>query len=291
MSRRWRPRDAARCPRRGPAARSVRWRFDTFIGMGGLTLAVGYALGFLRLRRPGDSWPVGRLVAWVAGCLVLVFTSSSGVKAYGSAMFSVHMGDHMALNMFIPVLLVLGGPVTLALRVLTPAGDAQPPGPREWLLWLVHSKVTAFLAHPVTAFVLFVASLYIVYFTPLFNTLVRYHWGHELMSLHFLLVGYLFFWGIIGIDPGPRKLPFLPANCRWFWWSLRLSRSGRVRIVEPRLDRIGMPIPAMPMTSLTPTTPCCASCRATGDGRAPADWARSSATAGCLRLQRTTRTP
>ena len=185
------------------------WRFDTFIGVGALTLVLGYALGFVRLRRRGDSWPLGRLVAWLAGCLMLVFTSSSGVKAYGSAMFSVHMADHMVLNMFIPVLLVLGGPVTLALRALTPAADGQPPGPREWLLWLVHSKVTAFLAHPVTAFVLFVASVYVVYFTPLFDTLVRYHWGHELMSLHFLLVGYLFFWGIIGIDPGPRKLPFL----------------------------------------------------------------------------------
>jgi putative copper resistance protein D len=48
-----------------------------------------------------------------------------------------------------------------------------------------------------------------VYFTPIFNTLVRYHWGHELMSVHFLLVGYLFYWGIIGIDPGPKRLPFL----------------------------------------------------------------------------------
>jgi putative copper resistance protein D len=185
------------------------WRFDPFLGIGALILAVGYTLGFLRLRRRGDSWPVGRLVAWDAGCLVLLFTSSSGVKAYGSAMFSVHMAEHMTLNMLIPVLLVLGGPATLALRALTPATDGQPPGPREWLLWLVHSKVTAFLAHPITAFVLFVAFVYVVYFTPLFNTLVRYHWGHELMSLHFLLVGYLFFWGIIGIDPGPRKLPFL----------------------------------------------------------------------------------
>jgi putative copper resistance protein D len=185
------------------------WRFDTFLGIGALTLAVGYVFGFLRLRRRGDSWPAGRLVAWGAGCLVLLFTSSSGVKAYGSAMFSVHMAEHMTLNMFIPVLLVLGGPVTLALRALPPATDGQPPGPREWLLWLVHSKVTAFFAHPITAFVLFVASLYLVYFTPLFNTLVRYHWGHELMGLHFLLVGYLFFWGVIGIDPGPRRLPFL----------------------------------------------------------------------------------
>lgn len=185
------------------------WRFDAFIGVGAVVLALAYALGFRRLRRRGDSWPIGRLVAWLAGCLALLFTSSSGIKAYGSAMFSVHMAEHMTMNMFIPVLLVLGGPVTLALRALTPAGEDRPPGPREWLLWLVHSKVTTFLAHPVTAFVFFVASLYIVYFTPLFNTLVRYHWGHEFMSVHFVLVGYLFFWGIIGIDPGPRRLPFL----------------------------------------------------------------------------------
>jgi cytochrome c oxidase assembly factor CtaG len=185
------------------------WRFDTFIGVGALVLAGAYVFGYIRLRRRGDPWPTGRLVAWLAGCLMLLFTSSSGVKAYGSAMFSVHMAEHMTLNMFVPVLLVLGGPVTLALRALPAAGEAQPPGAREWLQWLIHSRLTAFLSHPVTAFVLFVASLYAVYFTAIFDTLVRYHWGHELMSVHFLLVGYLFFWGIIGIDPGPRRLPFL----------------------------------------------------------------------------------
>lgn len=185
------------------------WRFDTFIGVGAVVLGAAYLVGYLRLRRRGDGWPAGRLAAWLVGCLMLLFTSSSGVKAYGSAMFSVHMAEHMTLNMFVPVLLVLGGPVTLALRTLPAAGDGQPPGPREWVLWLVHSKVTAFLANPIVAFVLFVASLYAVYFTPIFDTLVRYHWGHELMSVHFLLVGYLFFWGIIGIDPGPRRLPFL----------------------------------------------------------------------------------
>ena len=185
------------------------WRFDTFIGVGAVLLGSAYAFGYVRLRRRGDGWPVGRLVSWLAGCVMLLFTSSSGVKAYGSAMFSVHMAEHMTLNMFVPVLLVLGGPVTLALRTLPSAVHGQPPGPREWLLWLVHSKVTALLANPLTAFVLFVSSLYAVYFTPIFNTLIRYHWGHELMSVHFLLVGYLFFWGIIGIDPGPRRLPFL----------------------------------------------------------------------------------
>ena len=168
-----------------------------------------YVAGVVRLRRRGDRWPAGRSAAWLAGCLALLFVSSSGVKAYGSAMFSVHMSEHMTLNMFIPVFLVLGAPLTLALRALRPAPAGSPPGPREWLLWLVHSPVTRFISHPVTAFVLFVGSLYAVYFTPIFDTLVRYHWGHEFMSIHFLLTGYLYFWGIIGIDPGPRRLPFV----------------------------------------------------------------------------------
>lgn len=185
------------------------WRFDTFLGTAALLLAGAYLFGYVRLRRRGDTWSAGRLASWLLGCLVLLFTTGSGVKAYGSAMFSVHMAEHMTLNMFVPVLLVLGGPVTLALRALPPAGADDHPGPREWLLRLIHSRFTAFPSHPITAFALFVASLYAVYFTPLFNTLVRYHWGHELMSVHFLLVGYLFFWGIIGIDPGPRRLPFL----------------------------------------------------------------------------------
>lgn len=184
------------------------WRFDSLIGAAGVVLAIGYAAGFAALRRRGNSWPVGRLIAWLTGCAALVFTSGSGVRAYGSAMFSVHMAEHMTLNMFIPVLLVLGGPVTLALRVLPVTGDGRPLGAREWLTWLLHSRVTTFLSHPITAFVLFVASPYIVYFTPLFDTFVRYHWGHEFMAIHFLVVGYLFYWAIIGIDPGPRRLPY-----------------------------------------------------------------------------------
>ena len=113
------------------------------------------------------------------------------------------------LNMFVPVLLVLGAPVTLTLRVLPSTAPGAPPGPREWIVRVVHSPFTTFLSNPITAFVLFVGSLYVVYFTPLFDTLVRYHWGHEFMAVHFLITGYLFYWGIIGVDPGPRRLPFL----------------------------------------------------------------------------------
>lgn len=185
------------------------WRFDPFLSVGGLLLAALYLAGVVRLRRRGDRWPVGRTVSWLAGCAALVFATGSGFRAYGSAMFSIHMIEHMTLNMFVPVLLVLGAPVTLALRALPSAAPGAPPGPREWIVRAVHSPFTAFLSNPITAFLLFVGSLYAVYFSPLFDILVRYHWGHKLMSLHFMLTGYLFYWGIIGIDPGPRRLPFI----------------------------------------------------------------------------------
>jgi putative copper resistance protein D len=185
------------------------WRFDVFLGAVALVLAGGYLFGVARLRRRGDRWPVGRTVGWLAGCAAVLLATCSGMRSYGSAMFSVHMVEHMTLNMFAPVLLVLGAPVTLALRVLPTAGAGNPPGPREWITRLVHSPITGFLSQPATAFVLFVGSLYAVYFTPLFDTLIRYHWGHELMAVHFLVTGYLFYWGIIGVDPGPRRLPFI----------------------------------------------------------------------------------
>jgi putative copper resistance protein D len=185
------------------------WRFDVFLGAGALVLAGGYLWAVAKLRRRGDRWPVGRTVGWLAGCAAVVLATSSGIRSYGSAMFSVHMVEHMALNMFAPVLLVLGAPVTLALRVLPTAGPGNPPGPREWITRFIHSPITGFLSSPATAFVLFIGSLYAVYFTSVFDTLVRYHWGHEFMAVHFLITGYLFYWGIIGVDPGPRRLPFI----------------------------------------------------------------------------------
>ncbi|MGV9712906.1 cytochrome c oxidase assembly protein [Gordonia sp. NPDC003424] len=185
------------------------WRLDLFLGVGAIVLAVGYLIGVRQLKGTGIEWPWTRTAAWIGGCASLLIVTSSGVRTYGMAMFSVHMAEHMALNMFVPVLLVLGAPVTLALRALPTAGAGGLPGPREWIVWLVHSRFTRFISNPAVAFLMFVLSLYAVYFTALFDTLARYHWGHDLMSVHFLLTGYVFYWIIIGIDPGPKRLPFL----------------------------------------------------------------------------------
>ena len=185
------------------------WRFDLVYGTLAIVLAVLYALGVRRLRRRGDAWPVGRTVSWLAGCAVVLLATSSGIGRYSPAMFSVHMGNHMLLSMVAPVLLVLGGPVTLALRALPAAGKDAPPGPREWLLAAVHSPVSRFLTHPVVALLLFVGSFYALYFSGLFDSALNYHWAHLAMNAHFLLAGYVFYWPVIGVDPSPRRIPYL----------------------------------------------------------------------------------
>ncbi|WP_235009604.1 cytochrome c oxidase assembly protein [Mycobacterium sp. 3519A] len=185
------------------------WRFDLIFGTAAIVMAALYLFWVRRLRYRGDAWPTGRIVAWLCGCAALLFTTSSGLGRYMPAMFSMHMVAHMMLSMLVPVLLVLGAPVTLALRALPTAGRGQPPGPREWLLAALHSRVSRFLTHPVVATVVFVAGFYALYFGGIFDAAVSNHAAHVLMNVHFLLSGYLFYWVVIGVDPTPRQIPQL----------------------------------------------------------------------------------
>lgn len=182
------------------------WRFDLIFGTLAIVLAVVYLLGVRRLRARGDAWPIGRTIAWLSGCLVLLIATSSGVGRYAPAMFSVHMGAHMALSMLAPILFALGGAVTLALRALPPAGRAGAPGPREWILAAVHNPVSRFLTHPIVASVIFVGGFYALYLGGIFDTYADSHAAHLMMNAHFLLSGYLFYWVVIGIDPKPRQV-------------------------------------------------------------------------------------
>jgi putative copper resistance protein D len=183
------------------------WRFDLIFGTAAIVLAGLYVAAVVRLRRRGDRWPPGRILAWLLGCLALLFVTSSGVGRYMPAMFSMHMVAHMGLSMLVPILLVLGAPVSLALRALPAAGRDDPPGMREWILAALHSRLSRLLTNPVVATVLFVAGFYGLYFSNVFDTTVSSHAGHMAMNLHFLISGYLFYWVVIGVDPTPRPIP------------------------------------------------------------------------------------
>ncbi|MGH3959225.1 cytochrome c oxidase assembly protein [Mycobacterium sp.] len=190
-----------------PARVLLDWRFDLIFGTAAIVFAALYVAGVLRLRRRGDTWPPGRTLSWLLGCAALLLATSSGVGRYMPAMFSMHMAAHMLLSMLVPILLVLGGPVSLALRALPAAGRGDPPGMREWLLAALHGRLSRFLTNPLVATVLFVGGFYGLYLGGIFDAAVGSHLGHVAMNAHFLLSGYLFYWVVIGVDPTPRPIP------------------------------------------------------------------------------------
>ncbi|MCL2554513.1 MAG: cytochrome c oxidase assembly protein [Actinomycetia bacterium] len=177
---------------------------DPFFLVGCVLLLVLYGWGVVRLHRRGDRWPVGRTVAFVLGVLTVGVTMCTRLNDYGMVMFSVHMVQHMILSMLSPILLLLGAPVTLALRALPTAGRGRT-GPRELLVKLLHSRYMRVITHAAFTIPLFIASLYALYFTSLFDTLMGSRAGHIAMMVHFLAVGLVFFWPIMGVDPGPHR--------------------------------------------------------------------------------------
>lgn len=183
------------------------WRLDWLwiaIAVFGL---VSYVLGVAKVRRRGDKWSWFRTVNWVIGLLVLTYITSGPPSVYGRVLFSAHMVDHMALTMVAPIFLVLGAPVTLALRALPARGDGSR-GIREWLLLFVHSKLSQLVTHPLFAAANFAGSIVLFYYSDAFGYAMRDHVGHELMNLHFALTGYIFVLSMIGTDPLPRRAPY-----------------------------------------------------------------------------------
>ena len=158
-----------------------------------------YLLGARRLRARGDRWPVGRSLSFLVGGLgTIAVATMSGLAAYDASLFSAHMVQHMLLAMVAPVFLALGAPITLALRTL-------PLRPRRVLLAVLHSRVAALLSHPLVPWLLFVASPFALYFTGWYEATLDDRLLHELLHVHFMLVGSLFFWPLLGIDPVPGR--------------------------------------------------------------------------------------
>ena len=186
----------------------TQWRPNILFLVVAIAAVTVYLWAVRRVRLRGDAWPTGRTAAWVAGWAVVVFVTSSGFGKYSAPDFGVHMIVHMSLNMAAPILLVLGGVITLLLRA-TRSDPTRPAGAHDWITWVLHWPVLRFVFNPLIVFILFVGSYYGLYFTGIFGEFMRFHWAHQLMNVHFLIAGYLFYALVIGVDRPPRPLPHI----------------------------------------------------------------------------------
>lgn len=181
------------------------WQPDWFWLTFALVLLAAYLVGVIALTRRGVRWSPARTTNWLLGVLTILAATCSGAARLGASQLSWHMYQHMTLSMLSPILLLLGSPITLALRALPATGRGAPV--RKTLLRLLHSRFTGFVTHPGFTIPLFFGSLYGLYFSPALDALMASHIGHQFMLAHFLITGTAFFLPLIATDPIPNKLP------------------------------------------------------------------------------------
>lgn len=190
-----------------PGVRSLllEWQPDpVFLTVAGAAIAL-YVAGLRRLRRIGDSWPSASAASWFTGWLLFAWVTSGGLADYGEVLFSATVVQHLALALPIPFLLVAGRPATLAHRALRPAEDQRWPGPREWVRDLLDSRALRVLTRPGIALAAQAAVVFVVYFAGLYEVTLRSHAGHLITYSLVLVLGYGFWWGVIGIDAATHR--------------------------------------------------------------------------------------
>jgi putative copper resistance protein D len=176
------------------------WQLPPVAGAALVGVGCAYAWGVDRLRRRGRAWPVARSAAFTGGLAVLTVALCSGIAHYDTTNFSMHMVQHLLLSMVGPPLLALGAPVTLALQ-------ASSRTTQRRLIAALHSPAVTLVTHPLVTWALMGATLVALYFSPLYGLTLRHAWLHDLVHLHLIVVGVLFVWPVVALDPVRWRLP------------------------------------------------------------------------------------
>ena len=177
------------------------WEPQTVVIVALVALAGAYLLAARSLRRRGDAWSPLRDISFVVGGLGTIAWATLGwMGVYDDTLFWAHMAQHMVLSMVSPIFLALGAPVTLALRTL-------PTRQRRWLTAALHSLPAKILINPLVGAALVFGTPFVLYMTGLYQDSLQNDTLHNLLHVHFVLAGCIFFWPIVGIDPVPNRLP------------------------------------------------------------------------------------
>lgn len=164
----------------------------------GLVLLGIYLVAWWGRPRTLPSWSKWRLGAWIVGTSMVVGALSPSLTALAHHDHRFHMGQHLLLGMYAPLALVLAAPVTLLL-------GSSPRSLQRVLTRVLRSRVVHVVSHPVTAAVVNVGGMFLLYLTPLYGASMAHQAGHGLVLLHFLAAGWLYAWAIAGPDPAPRR--------------------------------------------------------------------------------------
>jgi cytochrome c oxidase assembly factor CtaG len=179
------------------------WAFEPLVLVPIVASGWLYLSGVRRVARryPRRPWPRGRTIWFVTGLVLMLVALASPIDVYAQDFLWVHMIQHILLTAMVPPALLLGAPVTLALR------SSEPGFRRRVLLPVLHSWPVKVLSHPLVAWGLFAAAIVGSHFSPLYEAALENQAVHALEHVLYLGTGLLFWWPVVGLDPGPWRMP------------------------------------------------------------------------------------
>jgi cytochrome c oxidase assembly factor CtaG len=164
-----------------------------------VAMALWYHQRVRVLRRRGVVWPPIRSASWALALVLVAASTLSGLDAYSATSFSVHAVEQLGLFMVAPIFVCLAAPVTLAI-------DSAPPAMGRRIRHQVEHGLGVVVLNPAFTWAAYAAALFILYFSGQYRLSVAHPWILQLTNLELLVVGYLFLWAVIGVDPRPRRL-------------------------------------------------------------------------------------
>jgi putative copper resistance protein D len=168
------------------------WQLDLTVLIPLATAAALYVLGAVRL---GRRWPRRRTASFLAGLACLLVALQSGIDAYDDRLLSVHMVQHMLILLLVPLLLLGGRPVVLALAALQPG---RRSGPARAL------ARTRGLVSPAPALTVFAGVVVLTHLPAFYDAAVRHAGIHYAEHGLYVLAGLLMWSPLVDGDPAPR---------------------------------------------------------------------------------------
>ena len=216
------------------------WPFDPVLWLFASLSVAGYLHAQARVGR----WPVVRRVCFLGGMGTILLALATPIATYDGVFFWVHMVQHLLLTLVAAPLIALGAPVTLALRAATPPTRAR-------MVSLLHSRALRVLGHPLVAWTTFALVMWVSHFSPVFELALEDDIVHAIEHLAYLVAGLLFWWPVVGLDPGAKRLGhplrilyLVTALPQQSWLGLAIYSSSQVLYEHyARLERPWGPSP------------------------------------------------
>jgi cytochrome c oxidase assembly factor CtaG len=166
-------------------------------------LAVAYIWAASQPSPRGNRWPFSRTLSWIAGLVLLSVVMEPPVASHDETLW-VHSAQHLVVMMAVPPLLVLGSPITLLLRSVSPRA-------RREIVGILHDPAMKPFSGPVAGVGLtleYHGTMFLVMLTGVYGFTLHHEWAHVATHFYLFLCGLLFWMPLAGRDPTGFRPPY-----------------------------------------------------------------------------------